>query len=77
MNEKQKMTHLTKQKRMKMIETTIKHKYTDDDYDPDTDLFYSALLEEIDALIDVVNLQESSISLTYNENKTKLTLSVC
>ena len=77
MNEKQKMTHLTKQKRMKMIETTIKHKSTDDDYDPDTDLFYSALLEEIDALIDVVNLQESSISLTYNENKTKLTLSVC
>ena len=77
MNEKQKMTHLTKQKRMKMIETTIKHTYTDDDDDPDTDLFYSALLEEIDALIDVVNLHESSISLTYDDDKTKLTLSVC
>ena len=70
MNEKQKMTRLTKQKRMKMLETTIKHPFTDDDASPDTDAFYQMLLFEIDELIESANF------LTYDENKMRLVLSV-
>ena len=76
MNEKQKMTHLTKQKRMKMLETTIKHPFTDDDASPDTDAFYQMLLFEIDELIESANFHEASIALTYDENKMRLVLSV-
>ena len=59
-----------------MLETTIKHPFTDDDDHPDTDAFYQTLLFEIDELIDQTNFRESSISLTYDENKTRLVLSV-
>ena len=59
-----------------MLETTIKHPFTDDDASPDTDAFYQTLLFEIDELIDTTNFRESSISLTYDENKTRLVLSV-
>jgi hypothetical protein len=57
-----------------MLETTIKHPFTDDDDHPDTDAFYQTLLFEIDELIDTTNFRESSISLTYDENKTRLVL---
>ena len=59
-----------------MLETTIKHPFTDDDASPDTDAFYQTLLFEIDELIDTTNFRESSISLTFNDEKTKLVLSV-
>ena len=59
-----------------MLETTLTHPFTDDDDHPDTDAFYQTLLFEIDELIETTNLRESSISLTYDENKTRLVLSV-
>ena len=59
-----------------MLETTIKHPFTDDDDHPDTDAFYQTLLFEIDELIDTTNFRESSTSLTFNDEKTKLVLSV-
>ena len=59
-----------------MLETTLTHPFTDDDDHPDTDAFYSILIREIDELIDQTNFRESSISLTYDENKTRLVLSV-
>jgi hypothetical protein len=59
-----------------MLETTIKHPFTDDEASPDTDAFYQTLLFEIDELIDTTNFRESSISLTFNDEKTKLVLSV-
>jgi hypothetical protein len=59
-----------------MLETTIKHPFTDDEASPDTDAFYQTLLFEIDELIDTTNFRESSISLTYDENKMRLVLSV-
>jgi hypothetical protein len=52
-----------------MLETTIKHPFTDDDDHPDTDAFYQTLLFEIDELIDTTNFRESSISLTFNDEK--------
>ena len=59
-----------------MLETTIKHPFTDDDDHPDTDAFYRTLVDEIDEIVDTANLKKASVSLTYNENKTKLVLSV-
>jgi hypothetical protein len=59
-----------------MLKTTIKHPFTDDDDDPDTDAFYRTLIREIDELVDQTNFRESSISLTYDENKTRLVLLV-
>ena len=59
-----------------MLETTLTHPFTDDDDHPDTDAFYQTLIREIDELIDQTNFRESSISLTYDENKTRLVLSV-
>ena len=59
-----------------MLDSGFKHPFTDDDASPDTDAFYQTLLFEIDELIDTTNLRESSISLTYDENKTRLVLSV-
>ena len=59
-----------------MLETTLTHPFTDDDASPDTDAFYQTLIREIDELIDTTNFRESSISLTYDENKTRLVLSV-
>ena len=59
-----------------MLETTIKHPFTEDDASPDTNAFYRTLVDEIDEIVDTANLKKASVSLTYNENKTKLVLSV-
>ena len=59
-----------------MLETTLTHPFTDDDDHLDTDAFYQTLIREIDELIDQTNFRESSISLTYDENKMRLVLSV-
>ena len=59
-----------------MLDTTIKHPFTDDDDHPDTDAFYQTLLFEIDELIESANFHEASVSVTYDENKTRLVLLV-
>ena len=62
--------------KMKMIETTIKHTFTHDDDDADTELFYRTVLDEIDALTETANLNESSISITFDDDKKKIVLLV-
>ena len=59
-----------------MLETTIKHRFTDDDSSLDTDAFYRTLLLEIDELIENANLHEASVSLVFDDDKTKLVLLV-
>ena len=59
-----------------MLETTLTHPFTDDDASPDTDAFYQTLLFEIDELIESANSHEASVSLTYDEKKTRLVLLV-
>ena len=59
-----------------MIETTIKHTFTHDDSSLDTDAIYRTLLLEIDELIENANLHEASVSLTFDDNETKLVMLV-
>jgi len=58
------------------FETTLTHPFTDYDACPDTDAFYQTLVDKIEELIEIANLHEASVCLTYDEEKTKLVLSV-